>query len=48
MKLGAHQDSWKSTMISAEIREKLATELRLDLIGPGHSDAALVGEVLPD
>ncbi len=33
---------------SAEIREKLATELRLDLIGPGPSDGALVDEVLPD
>ncbi len=33
---------------SAEIREGLATELRLDLIGPSHDDAALVDEVLPD
>ncbi len=33
---------------SAEIRERLATELRLDLIGPSHEDTALVNEVLPD
>jgi len=33
---------------SAEIRERLATELRLDLIGPGPSDGVLVDEVLPD
>src|SRR5215813_8482401 len=33
---------------SAEIRARLATELRLDLIGPSHSDTALVNEVLPD
>jgi hypothetical protein len=33
---------------SAEIRERLATELRLDLIGPCHSDTTLVNEVLPD
>jgi hypothetical protein len=32
----------------AEIRERLANELRLDLIGPSHRDAALVGEILPD
>ena len=35
-------------MNSAEIRERLATELRLDLIGPGHTDTALVNEILPD
>jgi hypothetical protein len=33
---------------SAEIRERLADELRLDLIGPGHRDVALVNELLPD
>jgi hypothetical protein len=33
---------------SAETRETLATELRLDLIGPSHRDAGLVSEVLPD
>ncbi len=34
---------------SAEIRERLADELRLDLIGPGHrDDEALRNEVLPD
>jgi hypothetical protein len=33
---------------SAEIRERLAAELRLDLIGPSHRDAVLVNEVLPD
>src|ERR1700738_858641 len=32
----------------AETRERLATELRLDLIGPSHGDTALVNEVLPD
>ena len=35
-------------MNSAEIRERLATELRLDLIGPNHRDTTLVNEVLPD
>jgi len=33
---------------SAEIRARLATELRLDLIGPSYRDTALVNEVLPD
>jgi hypothetical protein len=33
---------------SAEIRERLANELRLDLIGPSHRDTALVDEVLPE
>jgi hypothetical protein len=33
---------------SAEIRQRLATELRLDLIGPSHRDTALVNEILPD
>src|SRR5271166_6455216 len=33
---------------SAEIRVRLATELRLDLIGPSYRDTVLVGEVLPD
>jgi hypothetical protein len=33
---------------SAEIRQRLAAELRLDLIGPSRRDAALVNEVLPD
>ena len=33
---------------SAETRETLATELRLDLIGPSYRDAGLVSEVLPD
>ena len=33
---------------SAEIRERLVNELRLDLIGPSHRDMALVNEVLPD
>src|SRR5262245_47816414 len=33
---------------SAEIRERLATELRLDLIGPSHDDAGLADEILPD
>jgi hypothetical protein len=33
---------------SAEIRSRLVAELRLDLIGPSHRDAALVNEVLPD
>src|SRR6516165_9101488 len=33
---------------SAEIREMLASELRLDLIGPSHRDTTLVNEVLPD
>jgi hypothetical protein len=35
-------------MNSAVIRERLATELRLDLIGPSHRDKALVNEILPD
>jgi len=35
-------------MNSAEIRERLTTELRLDLIGPSHHDTALVNETLPD
>ena len=35
-------------MSSAGIRERLATELRLDLIGPSHRDAKLVNEILPD
>jgi hypothetical protein len=35
-------------MNGAEIRERLATELRLDLIGPSHHDAALVNEILAD
>ena len=35
-------------MNSAEIRARLATELRLDLIGPSHHDTALVNEILPD
>jgi hypothetical protein len=43
-----HSRKVGSMATSAEIRERLATELRLDLIGPDHSDAALVGEVLPD
>ena len=33
---------------SAAIRERLATELRLDLVGPNHGDTALLNEVLPD
>jgi hypothetical protein len=34
---------------SAEIRERLASELRLDLVGPSHrDDAALRDEILPD
>src|SRR6516165_6214660 len=33
---------------SAEIRERLTTEMRLDLIGPSHRDTSLVNEVLPD
>jgi hypothetical protein len=33
---------------SAEIRERLATELRLDLIGPSHRDTELVTKILPD
>jgi hypothetical protein len=34
---------------SAEIRDRLKTELRLDLVGPGSGDdPALSGEVLPD
>ena len=33
---------------SAEVRERLASELRLDLIGPGPGDGALVAEILPD
>jgi len=33
---------------SAEIRQGLVNELRLDLIGPGPDDGDLVGEVFPD
>ena len=33
---------------SAETRKRLATELRLDLIGPEPGDDALVDEILPD
>lgn len=34
---------------SAEIRERLATELRLDLVGPSHRDGtALRDVILPD
>jgi hypothetical protein len=34
---------------SAEIRERLANELRLDLVGPSHrDDTALRDEILPD
>lgn len=33
---------------STEIRKRLTTELRLDLIGPNHGDAALLDEILPD
>jgi hypothetical protein len=34
---------------SAEIRERLVTEMRLDLIGPSHRDEpALRDEILPD
>jgi hypothetical protein len=33
---------------SAEIRARLATELRLDLIGPSQRDTELVSEILPD
>ena len=33
---------------SAKIRERLSTELRLDLIGPSHRDASLINEILPD
>src|SRR5438552_9980153 len=32
----------------AEVRERLATKLRLDLIGPSQADSALVNEILPD
>ena len=33
---------------SAETRERRVTELGLDLIGPGHNDAGLANETLPD
>jgi hypothetical protein len=35
-------------LTSAEIRERLAAELGLDLIGPNQGDMVLVSEVLPD
>src|SRR5438874_11661473 len=38
----------KRMATSAEIRQRLATELRLDLIGPSHLERELVNEILPD
>jgi hypothetical protein len=46
---GRKGEGEKHMATSAEIRERLATELRLDLVGPSHrDDASLREEILPD